>query len=118
MKKVAPKIEGSELFINGRVEETNPDGFLEEWDSVWVEVSNEDLLDIALENKLVKEEELLNVDAQDEILDSLMSELDPLYENLLKDRLVEKLEEGYADDIKECGGLEVIFDSKDIRIIK
>lgn len=34
MKKVAPKIEGNELFINGRVEETNPDGFLEEWDSV------------------------------------------------------------------------------------
>ena len=32
MKKVAPKFEGNELFINGEMKETNPDAFLEEWD--------------------------------------------------------------------------------------
>lgn len=110
MKRVAPKIEGNELFINGRVEETNPDGFLEEWDSVWVEVSNEDLLNIALENNLISEEQIE--------LDDIMNELEPLYENWMIGKFIDKLKGSYENDIEECGGLEVIFENGKRIVIK
>jgi len=113
MKKVAPKIEGNELFINGRVEETNPDGFLEEWDSVWVEVSNEDLLDIALKNNLISEEQ-----TEVEYLDNIMADLEPLYENWMINKFIDKLKDNYEDDIEECGGLEVIFENGKRIVIK
>lgn len=45
MKRLYPEFEGNELFANTRVERTNPDDFLEDDDSIWVEVTNEDLLE-------------------------------------------------------------------------
>lgn len=113
MKKVAPKFEGNELFINGEMEETNPDAFLEEWDSVWVEVSNEDLLDIALENNLISEEQ-----TEVEYLDNIMADLEPLYENWMIGKFIDELRGNYKDDIEECGGLEVVFENGKRIVIK
>jgi len=114
MKKVAPKFEGNELFINGEVRETNPDGFLEEWDSVWVEVTNNDLMDIALKHGLVTEEEASDHD----ILDDIMPDLEPLYENWMIGKFIDKLKGSYENDIEECGGLEVIFENGKRIVIK
>lgn len=113
MKKVAPKFEGNELFISGEMEETNPDAFLEEWDSVWVEVTNEDLLNIALENNLISEEQ-----TKVEYLDDIMNELEPLYENWMIDKFIDELKGNYEDDIKECGGLEVVFENGKRVVVK
>lgn len=113
MKKVAPKFEGNELFINGEVRETNPDGFLEEWDSVWVDVSNDDLMDIALENNLISEEQ-----TEVEYLDDIMNELEPLYENWMIEKFIEEIKGNYGDDIKECGGLEIVFENGKKVVVK
>ena len=113
MKKVAPKFEGNELFINGEMKETNPDAFLEEWDSVWVEITNKDLIDIALENNLISEEQ-----TEVKYLDNIMNELEPLYENWMIDKFIDELRGNYENDIKECGGLEVVFENGKRVVVK
>lgn len=112
MKRLYPEFEGNELFANTRVEKTNPDGFLEDDDSIWVEVTNEDLLDIALNHGLVTEE------ANHDVLDNIMADLEPLYENWMINKFIDKLKDNYEDDIEECGGLEVIFENGKRIVIK
>lgn len=111
MKRLYPEFEGNELFANTRVEKTNPDGFLEDDDSIWVEVTNEDLLDIALNHGLVTEE------ANHDVLDNIMADLEPLYENWMINKFIDKLKDNY-EDIEECGGLEVIFENGKRIVIK
>lgn len=113
MKRLYPEFEGNELFANTKVEKTNPDGFLEDDDSIWVEVTNEDLLDIALENNLISEEQ-----TEVEYLDNIMADLEPLYESWMIDKFIDKLRRNYEDDIKECGGLEVVFENGKRIVIK
>lgn len=112
MKRLYPEFEGNELFANTRVEKTNPDGFLEDDDSIWVEVTNEDLLDIALNHGLVTEE------ANHDVLDNIMADLEPLYENWMINKFIDKLKDNYEDDIEECGGLEVVFKNGKRIVIK
>ncbi len=112
MKRLYPEFEGNELFANTRVEKTNPDGFLEDDDSIWVEVTNEDLLDIALNHGLVTEE------ANHDVLDNIIADLEPLYENWMINKFIDKLKDNYEDDIEECGGLEVIFENGKRIVIK
>ena len=112
MKRLYPEFEGNELFANTRVEKTNPDGFLEDDDSIWVEVTNEDLLDIALNHGLVTEE------ANHDVLDNIMADLEPLYENWMINKFIDKLKDNYEDDIEECGGLEVVFENGKRIVIK
>lgn len=112
MKRLYPEFEGNELFANTRVEKTNPDGFLEDDDSIWVGVTNDDLMDIALNHGLVTEE------VDHDALDDIMPDLEPLYENWMISKFIDKLKDNYEDDIEECGGLEVIFENGKRIVIK
>lgn len=113
MKRLYPEFEGNELFANTRVERTNPDDFLEDDDSIWVEVTNEDLLDIALKNNLISEEQ-----TEVEYLDGIMGELEPLYEKWMIDKFIEKIKDNYEDDIEKCGGLEIVFENGKRVVVK
>lgn len=123
MKTVYPEFEGNELFINSSVERTDPFGFLEDGDRLWVDVSVQELLELVYRKNLISEDkyfEYINKEDRvisDEVLEDIL-ELDELVEDRLIDKLTEKLLNEYSEEIEDCGGLRVSFDSGDEVIIK
>ena len=47
-----------------------------------------------------------------------MADLEPLYENWMINKFIDKLKDNYEDDIEECGGLEVVFENGKRIVIK
>ena len=47
-----------------------------------------------------------------------MNELEPLYENWMIDKFIDELRGNYEDNIKECGGLEVVFENGKRVVVK
>lgn len=123
MKTVYPEFEGNELFINSNIVSTDPDGFLEDDDSLWVDISVQEQLELVYENNLISEDRYLKYkDAEDrvisdEILESIL-ELDELVDEKLIEKFMDKLIAECKEEIKDCGGLRVSFDSGDERIIE
>lgn len=123
MKTVYPEFEGNELFINSSVKSTDPFGFLEDGDSLWVDISVQELLELVYEKNLISEDKYLEYKDEedrvisDEVLESIL-ELDELVEDRLIEKFSAKLLDEYSEEIKEAGGLRVVFDSGDEVIIK
>ena len=123
MKTIYPEFEGNELFINSSVESTDPDGFLEDGDSLWVDVSVQELLELVYRKNLISEDkyfEYINKEDRvisDEVLEGIL-ELDGLVERRLINNFTEKLLNEYREEIKEAGGVKVVFNSGDEIIIK
>lgn len=123
MKTVYPGFEGNELFINSSVESTDPDGFLEDGDSCWADVSVQELLELVYRKNLISEDkyfEYINKEDRvisDEVLEGIL-ELDELVERRLINNFTEKLLGEYREEIKEAGGVKVVFDSGDSVIIR
>lgn len=123
MKTIYPEFEGNELFINSSVKSTDPDGFLEDGDSCWVDVSVQELLELVYRKNLISEDkyfEYINKEDRvisDEVLEDIL-ELDELVERRLIEKFSAKLLNEYNEEIKEAGGLRASFDSGDEVIIK
>ena len=123
MKTVYPEFEGSELFINSNVVSTDPDGFLEDDDSLWVDISVQEQLELVYENNLISEDKYLEYKDKedrvisDEVLESIL-ELDELVEDRLIEKFSAKLLNEYNEEINNFGGLRAVFDSGDEVIIK
>ena len=123
MKTVYPEFEGNELFINSSVERTDPFGFLEDSDRLWVDVSVQELLELVYRKNLISEDkyfEYINKEDRvisDEVLEDIL-ELDELVERRLINNFTEKLLNEYREEIKEAGGVKVVFDSSDSVIIR
>ena len=123
MKTIYPEFEGNELFINSSVKSTDPDGFLEDGDSCWVDVSVQELLELVYRKNLISEDkyfEYINKEDRvisDEVLEGIL-ELDELVEDRLIEKFSAKLVNEYNEEIREAGGLRVSFDSGDEVIIR
>ena len=123
MKTVYPEFEGNELFINSSVKSTDPFGFLEDGDSLWVDISVQELLELVYEKNLISEDKYLEYKDEedrvisDEVLESIL-ELDELVEDRLIEKFSAKLLDEYDEEINNFGGLRVVFDSGDEVIIK
>lgn len=123
MKTIYPLFEGNELFINSNVVSTDPDGFLEDDDSLWVDISVQEQLELVYENNLISEDKYLEYKDKedrvisDEVLEDIL-ELDELVERRLINNFAEKLLNEYREEIKEAGGVKVVFDSGDSVIIR
>lgn len=123
MKTLYPLFEGNELFINSSVKSTDPNGFLEDGDSCWVDISVQELLELVYENNLISEDRYFEYKDEedrvisDEVLEDIL-ELDELVEERLIEKFTGKLLNEYNEEIKEAGGLRVSFDSGDEIIIK
>lgn len=123
MKTVYPEFEGNELFINSSVGRTDPFGFLEDGDSLWVDISVQELLELVYEKNLISEDKYFEYKDEedrvisDEVLEGIL-ELDELVEERLIEKFTGKLLNEYNEEIKEAGGLRVSFDSGDEIIIK
>lgn len=123
MKTVYPEFEGNELFINSNVKSTDPFGFLEDDDSLWVDISVQEQLELVYENNLISEDKYLEYKDEedrvisDEVLGSIL-ELDELVEDRLIEKFSTKLLNEYNEEINNFGGLRVVFDSGDEVIIK
>lgn len=123
MKTVYPEFEGNELFINNRVKSSDPYGFLGNRDIIWVNISGQKLLELAYEEGLISEDRYLEYkDEEDgvisyEVLEGIL-ELDELAEEKLIENVKKKLLSEYNEEIKNFGGLRVLFNSGDEIIIK
>ena len=123
MKTIYPLFEGNELFINSNVASTDPDGFLEDDDSLWVDVSVQELLELVYRKNLISEDkyfEYMNKEDRvisDEVLEGIL-ELDELVEDRLIEKFTKKLMDEYNEEIENFGGLRAVFDSGDEIIIK
>lgn len=123
MKTVYPEFEGNELFINSSVKSTDPNGFLEDGDSLWVDISVQEQLELVYENNLISEDRYLEYKDEedrvisDEVLEGIL-ELDELVEDRLIEKFSAKLLNEYDEEINNFGGLRVVFDSGDEVIIK
>lgn len=123
MKTVYPEFEGNELFINSNIVSTDPDGFLEDDDSLWADISVQEQLELVYRKNLISEDkyfEYINKEDRvisDEVLEGIL-ELDGLVERRLINNFTEKLLNEYREEIKEAGGVKVVFDSGDSVIIR
>lgn len=123
MKTVYPEFEGNELFINSNVKSTDPFGFLEDGDSLWVDINVQEQLELVYENNLISEDRYLEYKDEedrvisDEVLESIL-ELDELVEDRLIEKFSAKLLNKYNEEINNFGGLRAVFDSGDEVIIK
>ena len=123
MKTIYPEFEGNELFINSSVKRTDPNGFLEDGDSLWADISVQELLELVYRKNLISENKYFEYKDKedriisDEVLEDIL-ELDELVERRLINNFTEKLLDEYNEEIKEAGGLKVVFDSGDEVIIR
>lgn len=123
MKTIYPEFEGNELFINSNIVSTDPDGFLEDDDSLWVDISVQEQLELVYENNLISEDRYLEYKDEedrvisDEVLEGIL-ELDELVDEKLIEKFMDKLIAECKEEIRDCGGLRVSFDSGDERIIE
>lgn len=123
MKTVYPEFEGNKLFISSNVKSSDPYGFLEDGDSCWADVSVQELLELVYRKNLISEDkyfEYINKEDRvisDEVLEGIL-ELDELVERRLINNFTEKLLDEYREEIKEAGGVKVVFDSGDSVIIR
>lgn len=123
MKTIYPEFEGNELFINSSVKSTDPFGFLEDGDRLWVDVSVQELLELVYRKNLISEDkyfEYMNKEDRvisDEVLEGIL-ELDELVEDRLIEKFTKKLMDEYNEEIENFGGLRAVFDSGDEIIIK
>lgn len=123
MKTVYPEFEGNELFISSNVKSSDPYGFLGNRDIIWVEINGQELLELVYEEGLISEDRYLKYkDEEDgvisyEVLEGIL-ELDELAEEKLIENVKKKLLSEYNEEIKNFGGLRVLFNSGDEIIIK
>lgn len=123
MKTVYPEFEGNELFISSNAKSSDPYGFLGNRDIIWVNINGQELLELAYEEGLISEDRYLEYkDEEDgvisyEVLEGIL-ELDELAEEKLIENVKKKLLSEYNEEIKNFGGLRVLFNSGDEIIIK
>lgn len=111
---------GNELFISSSVKRTDPNRFLDN-DSCWANISVQELLKLVYENDLISEDKYSKYEGKEdyivsnEVLDDIL-ELNELAEKRLIEKFMEKLKEEYKEEIEDCGGLRVSFNSGDYLI--